>query len=74
MNPVMGVWPKDAPDKQEEITMKFVSGKGWLGLGWFWLAMVGLGWLVIATNCVISDVCFFGWWWGTHSSIYPATQ
>ena len=39
MNPVMGVWPKDAPDKQEEITMKFVSGKGWL-------AMVDFGWLV----------------------------
>lgn len=27
VNPVMGVWPKDAPDKQEEITMKFVSGR-----------------------------------------------
>ena len=39
VNPVMGVWPKDAPDKQEEITMKFVSGKGWL-------AMVDFGWLV----------------------------
>ena len=26
VNPVMGVWPKDAPDQQEEITMKFVAG------------------------------------------------
>jgi len=27
VNPVMGVWPKDAPSKQEEITMKFEHGR-----------------------------------------------
>lgn len=27
VNPVMGVWPKDACDKQEEITMKFEKGR-----------------------------------------------
>ncbi|CAE7818506.1 argG [Symbiodinium sp. CCMP2456] len=27
VNPVMGVWPKDAPDKQEEITLKFEKGR-----------------------------------------------
>ena len=25
VNPVMGVWPKDAPDKQEEISMKLLD-------------------------------------------------
>ena len=55
VNPVMGVWPKDAPDKQEEITMKFVSGDGLVllkvDLGWVcwlvgWPGLVGFGWLV----------------------------
>jgi len=27
VNPVMGVWPKDAPDKQEEVTMRFEKGR-----------------------------------------------
>jgi len=27
VNPVMGVWPKDAPNKQEEVTLRFVSGR-----------------------------------------------
>jgi len=27
VNPVMGVWPKDAPDKQEEITFRFEHGR-----------------------------------------------
>jgi len=27
VNPVMGVWPKDAPDKQEEITLRFEKGR-----------------------------------------------
>eukprot|EP00929_Paragymnodinium_shiwhaense_P029743 TRINITY_DN1698_c0_g1_i2.p2 TRINITY_DN1698_c0_g1~~TRINITY_DN1698_c0_g1_i2.p2 ORF type:complete len:433 (+),score=110.92 TRINITY_DN1698_c0_g1_i2:59-1357(+) len=27
VNPVMGVWPKDAPDTQEEITLKFEHGR-----------------------------------------------
>merc|ERR1712137_659107 len=27
VNPLMGVWPKDAPDVQEEITLKFVQGR-----------------------------------------------
>eukprot|EP00930_Biecheleria_cincta_P058110 TRINITY_DN43961_c0_g1_i1.p1 TRINITY_DN43961_c0_g1~~TRINITY_DN43961_c0_g1_i1.p1 ORF type:complete len:459 (+),score=94.36 TRINITY_DN43961_c0_g1_i1:71-1378(+) len=27
VNPLMGVWPKDAPDKQEEITMRFEKGR-----------------------------------------------
>ena len=31
VNPVMGVWPKDAPDKQEEITMKFLAGTSHFG-------------------------------------------
>ena len=52
VNPVMGVWPKDAPDKQEEITMKFVSGDGLvlqkveLGLV-CWLVGFAKGWLVL---------------------------
>jgi argininosuccinate synthase len=27
VNPIMGVWPKDAPDTQEEITLRFESGR-----------------------------------------------
>jgi len=27
VNPVMGVWPKDAPDMQEEVTMRFEQGR-----------------------------------------------
>merc|ERR1712137_1346534 len=27
VNPVMGVWPNDAPEKQEEITMRFEHGR-----------------------------------------------
>jgi len=27
VNPVMGVWPKDAPDTQEEITLRFEQGR-----------------------------------------------
>jgi argininosuccinate synthase len=27
VNPVMGVWPKDAPDKEEEITLRFEHGR-----------------------------------------------
>eukprot|EP00933_Yihiella_yeosuensis_P017850 TRINITY_DN14845_c0_g1_i1.p1 TRINITY_DN14845_c0_g1~~TRINITY_DN14845_c0_g1_i1.p1 ORF type:complete len:435 (-),score=93.30 TRINITY_DN14845_c0_g1_i1:133-1437(-) len=27
VNPVMGVWPKDAPDKQEEITLRYEKGR-----------------------------------------------
>lgn len=27
VNPVMGVWPKDAPNEQEEITMRFENGR-----------------------------------------------
>eukprot|EP00405_Crypthecodinium_cohnii_P014821 CAMPEP_0206465360 /NCGR_PEP_ID=MMETSP0324_2-20121206/27782_1 /ASSEMBLY_ACC=CAM_ASM_000836 /TAXON_ID=2866 /ORGANISM="Crypthecodinium cohnii, Strain Seligo" /LENGTH=429 /DNA_ID=CAMNT_0053938201 /DNA_START=125 /DNA_END=1414 /DNA_ORIENTATION=+ len=27
VNPVMGVWPKDAPDTTEEVTLKFESGR-----------------------------------------------
>jgi len=27
VNPVMGVWPKDAPEKQEEVTLCFESGR-----------------------------------------------
>jgi len=27
VNPVMGVWPKDAPDAQEEVTLRFEKGR-----------------------------------------------
>jgi len=27
VNPVMGVWPKDAPDRQEEVTFRFQQGR-----------------------------------------------
>lgn len=27
VNPVMGVWPKDAPDAQEEVTLRFEQGR-----------------------------------------------
>eukprot|EP00425_Heterocapsa_triquetra_P016371 CAMPEP_0195153132 /NCGR_PEP_ID=MMETSP0448-20130528/182992_1 /TAXON_ID=66468 /ORGANISM="Heterocapsa triquestra, Strain CCMP 448" /LENGTH=625 /DNA_ID=CAMNT_0040191899 /DNA_START=84 /DNA_END=1962 /DNA_ORIENTATION=- len=27
VNPIMGVWPKDAPEKQEEITLRFEAGR-----------------------------------------------
>jgi argininosuccinate synthase len=27
VNPVMGVWPKDAPEKAEEVTLKFAKGR-----------------------------------------------
>lgn len=27
VNPVMGVWPKDAPDKEEEVTFRFEKGR-----------------------------------------------
>lgn len=27
VNPVMGVWPKDAPDKEEEVTLRFEHGR-----------------------------------------------
>lgn len=27
VNPVMGVWPKDAPDSQEEVTLRFEKGR-----------------------------------------------
>merc|ERR1719367_1370935 len=27
VNPVMGVWPKDAPDEQEEIVLRFEKGR-----------------------------------------------
>jgi len=27
VNPIMGVWPKDAPDKQEEITLRIAKGR-----------------------------------------------
>mmetsp|Transcript_7914 Transcript_7914/g.18643 ORF Transcript_7914/g.18643 Transcript_7914/m.18643 type:complete len:437 (-) Transcript_7914:62-1372(-) len=27
VNPVMGVWPKDAPEKQEEVTLRFEQGR-----------------------------------------------
>merc|ERR1712050_753627 len=27
VNPVMGVWPKDAPNKAEEVTLEFCEGR-----------------------------------------------
>merc|ERR1712100_379924 len=27
VNPVMGAWPQDAPDKQEEVSLRFVKGR-----------------------------------------------
>ena len=27
VNPVMGVWPKDAPNEQEDLTLRFVNGR-----------------------------------------------